>query len=146
MAERKIIYESLKHQAKGGFLIRAPSLERLLIDAALSFVDQQVCLDLIKDSVKKTVSVEAPSKENLMVKWIQSIHTLSEKERFLPKRIVFNKFNGKRIEATLFGDAYEPTRHGALGKIGAIACQQLQLEESTNGEMHFFARILFDGK
>lgn len=141
MPERKIIYESLKHKADGGFLIRAPSLERLFIDAALSMVDQQVSLDRIQDTKKQVLKIEATTKELLMVRWLEQIQGLMEKNQYLPKRIVFNKFDGKKIEATLFGDSYEALRHGTLSTIKTISCQQLQLEENQNGEMHFFAKI-----
>lgn len=142
MPERKIVYESIKHKAEGGFLIRAPSLQRLFIDAALSLIDQQVSLDLVKDPNKQTVKVSAPKKELLMENWLTHILALFEAHGFLPKRIVFNHFDGSKIEATLFGDTYEPTRHGSIQKINTVHCEQLQLEENKNtSEIHFSARI-----
>lgn len=144
MPERKIVYESLEHKADSGFLVKAPSLERLYIDAALALTDQLVELGTIQDTVKHTAAVTADDKESLMVKWLNEILFLFEKNKFLCKRIVFTKFDGKNIQASLHGDTYSPIRHGHVSEIKAVTYHQLQIGDLDHPDLHFFAKIFLD--
>lgn len=146
MPERKIAYESLKHKADGGFLVKAPSMERLYIDSALSLIDQLVALDRIKDTEKRILSTKGESKEDLMEKWLNEILLLVHQERFLPKRITFQKFDGKSIQATLFGDNFESLRHGSPPDLQTVTRERIQLGELRDEDMHFFAKVFLDVK
>ena len=146
MPERKLSYESLRHKAEGGFLIKAPSLERLFIDAALATTDQMTTLDRIKDSEKKTLVTKGTSKESLMVNWLNEILLLFSKDKFLCKRITFQKFDGRQIEASVFGDRYEPLRHGTIPNFQIITQERLQLGEIHDQDLQFFAKVSFPAR
>jgi SHS2 domain-containing protein len=144
MPERKIDYKRLEHKADMGFQLTAPSWQRLYTDAALCLTDIRVKLDRISDGEKRTVQVVAEDKEGLMVKWLTEILFLFEKGGFLAKRVVFTKFDGKSIQATLWGELYNPLRHGSVSEIKAVTYHQLQLGEEEKPEPHFFARVFLD--
>ena len=144
MPERKLEYQTLEHKADTGIMVTAPSLERLYIDSALALTDLMVKLDSVKDSEKRCVRVEAETRDSLMVRWLTEILFLFEKERFLSHRIVFTRFDGKSIEATLWGDRYDPIRHGHVSEIKAVTYHQLELGDRPQPEPHFFARIFLD--
>lgn len=144
MPERKLEYQQLEHKADTGFLVTAPSLERLYIDAGLSLTDQLVKLDLIEPSEKHTINVNAETREQLMVKWLSEILFLFERHQFIAKRIVFNQFDGKKITATLWGETYQPIKHGHVSEIKAVTYHQLELGDKSQPEPHFYARIFLD--
>ncbi len=144
MPERKIEYQKLEHKADMGFLVKAPSWQRLYTDAALSLTDIRVRLDRITDTEKRTVEVVSDDKEGLMVKWLTEVLFVFEKDRFLAKRVVITKFDGKSISATLWGEFYNPLRHGTVSEIKAVTHHQLQLGELPGVEPTFFARIFLD--
>lgn len=144
MPERKIEYQRLEHKADTGFLVKAPSWQRVFTDAALCLTDLRVQLDRISDGEKKTVRVQAEDKERLMVKWLTEVLFLFEKEKFLPKRVVFTAFDGRSIQATLWGESYNPLRHGSVSEIKAVTYHQLELGEVPGGEPLFFARVFLD--
>jgi len=141
MAERKIAYEPLRQSANGGFMVKAPSLERLYIDSALALTDHLASLDLLQDSIRQTVSVSGSTREKLMANWLNEILALFQNEKFLCKRIVFNSFDGKKISSTIFGDIYVPTKHGHVRNIKAMTTEQLILGEIEDADLHFFAKI-----
>lgn len=143
MPERKLEYENLKHKADAGFLLKAPSLERLYIDSALAMIDQLVTLDRVKDTEKRTLNVKGTSKETLMVAWLNEILAFFTAEKFLPKRITFQKFDGKEIQATFFGDKYDPLRHGSPALFKPVSPNQVQLGELHDQDLHFFAKVSF---
>ncbi len=144
MPERKISYELLEHTADTGFLVKAPSLERLYVDAALSLCDLIVKLDRIEEKDRKSISLTAPDRESLMVQWLNEILFLFERHKFLVRRIVFNHFDPKTIAATLWGQTYEPTKHGYVSEIKAVTYHQLQVGEGHSPEPHFYAKVFLD--
>ena len=144
MPERRIEYQTLEHKADTGFQVTAPSLERLYIDAGLALTDLMVKLEQIQTVEKRSVAVKADNRDQLMVKWLSEILFLFEREKLLVRRIVFNKFDGKSIEATVFGERYEPIRHGHVSEIKAVTYHQLEVGDRPLPEPHFFARVFLD--
>lgn len=141
MPEQKIEYELLEHKADTGFLVVAPSWEQLYVHAALALTDMLVRLDHIREKEKKTLSVKAANKESLLVNWLNEILFLFEKERFLAHRILFEKFDGSEIRAALWGEIYDPARHGHFSEVKAVTYHQLELGEDEKG---FFTRVFLD--
>ncbi len=142
----KVSYEVLEHKSDTGFMVTAPSFQRLYVNAALALTDMRVSLDLIDTGLKKTVEVSADDKESLMVKWLNEILYLFDAERFLCGVVVITEFSLKKIKATLHGQTYIPTKHGHVSEIKAVTYHQLQIGElnkSENGP-EFFARIFVD--
>lgn len=144
MPERSIEYQVLEHKADTGFLVKAPSLQRLYIDAALALTDMRVKLDRITDHEKQTVSVTADTRERLLVGWLNEILFLFERHQFLVRRLVFDTFDGKQIRATLWGQKYDPLRHGSLSEIKAVTYHQLKIGDVERPEPHFFAQVFLD--
>lgn len=141
MRERKIEYQTLNQKADLGFHLTAPSLERLYIDSALALTDLRVKLDQIKEEIKKTVALQAETRDDLLQAWLEACLSLFEREKFLPRRILFTRFDGKKLEATLHGELYAPLRHGTAGAFKKLSRKEFQLGEKENPEPHFFARI-----
>ena len=144
MAERAISYTALEHKADTGYLVEAPSLERLYIDAALALTDLLVKLPLIVEVEKRTIAVKNESRDALLVHWLNEVLSLFANQKFLAKRIVFTKFDGKQLSATLYGEAYVPVRHGHASEIKAVISQQLQVGMRSEPEHTFYARIFLE--
>lgn len=144
MPERTINYESLAHKADMGFKVQAPSLERLYIDSALALTDVLVKLNRIEARDKHQVAIEADSKENLLIKWLNEVLVLFEKHKFLSKRIVFTSFDGKKITATLIGESYDPIRHGHVSEVNSVTRHQLEIGTLSGSDNNFYARVFLD--
>jgi SHS2 domain-containing protein len=147
MPERKLSYEPLEHKSDTGFKVKAPSLQRLYVDNALALTDMMVKLGTIQEKDKRSVDAAGENREALMVTWLNEILFLFERHKFLSKRIVFNKFDGKTIQATVYGETYEPVRHGSVSEIKAVTYHQLELKELNDPkdpENLFFSRVFLD--
>lgn len=144
MPERKLSYESLSHSSDGGFRIKAPSLSRLFIDSALALTDLMARVDTIEEKDRRPLKVQAANREDLMMALLNEVNALFESEKFLCKRIVFNVFDGKKIDATAFGELHDPFRHGSLPevrKFGTPPVEMGEFEDSREPDNHFYARI-----
>jgi len=144
MGERQISYQRLEHKSDTGFLVRAPSLARLYVDAALALTDHLARLNTISDETRNQISLTAADKESLLVNWLNEVLYLFEQRKFLSKRIVLDQFDGKKISATLWGSDYNPIKHGHASEIKAVTYHQLELGYVEKPEPHFFARIFLD--
>ncbi len=146
MAERKVAYQTFQHQADSGFVVTAPSLERLYIDAALSLTDQLSRLERIECRDRKTIQISGESREDLMRCWLNEVLQLFERDQFLSHRIVFNQFDGKRLQATLWGELYQPLRHGHVIQPKAVDSHQIEMGDKEIPEPHFFAKVRLSSK
>ncbi len=146
MPERKIEYQQLNQKADIGLQISAPSLERLYIDAALALTDLRVKLDTIKEESRKSLVVQADGKDKLLTAWLGALLDLFAAEKFLPKRILFTRFDGKKIEATLRGETHVPVRHGTAGGFKKVSAKDLEVGEKAVPEPHFYARVFFESE
>jgi len=141
MAERKIDYQTFQHQAHSGFVITAPSLSRLYVDAALSLTDQLCRLDRIESRDRKELRVTGDTREELMRGWLNLILGAFAQEKFLSHRIVFNTFDGKQIVATLWGETYQPVKHGHISEVKLVEAGQIEIGDKATPEPHFFAKV-----
>jgi SHS2 domain-containing protein len=144
VSERKLSYESFSQSSDAGFRITAPSLQRLFIDSALALTDLMVKVDTIEEKDRRPIQAQATNCEDLMVAWLNEINSLFVKEKFFCRRIVFNHFDGKKIEATAFGELHNPFRHGSLPQVRTLKSPALEmgdLEDSREPENLFYARI-----
>ena len=146
MPERKLSYESLSHHSNAGFRIKAPSLQRLFIDSALALTDFMARVDTIDEKDRKPLKAQGGNREELMFAWLTKINALFERDKFLCKRIVFNHFDGKKIEATAFGETHDPFRHGSLPEMKTFGTPPVEMgdfEDSREPENLFYARVFF---
>jgi len=141
MPERALTYESINNKKHSGFIVTAPSWQRLYIDSALALTDLLVDLDLIKEIDKKTVEACGETKETLMVSLLNEVSKLFDTEKFLAHRVVFNTFDGKKITASLFGETYHNVRHGYASDIKSIHEKIVEMGESKREENQFYAKV-----
>lgn len=142
MPEPKIVYEKIEFRGQRGLFVRAPSWERLYINTALALVDHLVGITRIESEARQAVSLSAKDLPNLMEKWMTTICRLMTEGRFVPRRIVFEKFDGKSIGAVIHGEAYDPIRHGLIEEISVAKDPELALGEGSDSD--FFVKIFFN--
>jgi SHS2 domain-containing protein len=143
MPERRIDYEKLQRKADTGISVKAPSLERLYVNAGLALTDLMARLESIDEKERRQVKVSSESPPKLLTKWLNEIIRLFKEDKFVARRIVFDKFDGKTIQATLRGEAHDPLRHGLAIELKPIAVHQLELGDSPVPEPHFYVRIFW---
>lgn len=142
MPERKITYDRFQEQDRNGILVKAPSWERLYIDAALALTDVIGRLDAVDVVDKERLTASGKNTAELMLNWLNEILKLFREKKFLARRIVFEKFDGKTITATLSGESHKPLRHGVPPEIHVLESAHLSFGDGTNPEPHFFVKAV----
>jgi SHS2 domain-containing protein len=116
-------------------------MERLYVNVGLALTDLMARIESIEEKDRREVKISSESAPKLLLKWLNEILRLFEEDKFLARRIVFDKFDGKTIHATLRGEQHEPVRHGSGVSIKKLVADQLELGDSPHPEPHFYVRV-----
>jgi SHS2 domain-containing protein len=125
------------------------TLEGMFIQAGLGLASTMVPLLKSDNKTTRTILIEAPSSPDLLVKFLNEIIYMEEVDGFLlgsiPKLSIYDAAlktrANVRLETTLTGTIYNPSRHTINAHIKAATYHGLAIEE-THGE--FKVRVIFD--
>lgn len=143
MPERKITYDRISIQKDVGLILTAPSYERLFIDTALASTDFRFPLDLIETAEQKKIEVKAANLPALMTAWLEAVFSLSQKDKFIPKRIVFERFDQSSIKASLHGEKHNALKHGGNDSVIAVVPEGIRLGEAKLPESGFTVQVQY---
>lgn len=138
----KLNYQRINQKAEVAFFLEAPSWSRLFIDTALAFLDHWVRVERVQAVSNHKLQLEGKSKEDLLEKFLREAYLLTLKYRFMVSGIILDQFDGSSLKATLWGEPYDPAKHGSLPDAHDLQFQQLQLGESLPPSQGVFARVV----
>jgi SHS2 domain-containing protein len=105
-----IQYETFEHEADIGIRGFGGTMEEAFENAAVALYSVMVNISRINPAETKTVSVNAPDHELLLVEWLNALLSISDVER-----MVFKKFkvtmDGPRLSGTAWGEGLDRVRH-----------------------------------
>jgi len=87
------------------------------------------------------VTVEAADRETLLVAWLNELLYLHEVERFVAADFVIKALTELRLEAEVWGERVDRSRHLALGHVKAATYHMLQVVPTRDG---WEARVVVD--
>ena len=137
-------YRFIEHTADMGVEIEATSFESLLSEGLLALTDTLTEVGEVRAEVERQVELMAPSREDLLVDWLNELVYLFETESVLfrfGELGVEEESGGWRLRGTLRGERYDPDRHRIKRLIKAVTYHQLRVSSSSRG---WQARVIFD--
>ena len=133
-------FEFIDHTADVGIRVEAPTLEDLFETAGLAFTEVVTSAESLDCSVEQRFKLEEDNIETLLVSWLQELLYLLDTEE-----LVFARFQVKlhdcSLEATAWGEVFDPDRHMIKTEIKAVTYHQLEVAESDQG---WQAQVIFD--
>jgi len=134
-------YEQIPHTADIAVRVYGKDLKELFANAAYAMFDIIADLDGLKDTVSIDLDLKAPSKEELLVSWLDELLY-----NFYTKGIIFFRFDITTLgEKEIFGKAFG--RHVGENKnrlkteIKAATYHDLTIKETPDG---YSVEIVFD--
>ncbi len=137
-------YRFIEHTADMGVEVEAASFEELLSESLLALTDSLTEVGEVGAEVERQVELRAPSREDLLVDWLNELVYLFETESVLFRLAevgVEEEGGGWLLRGTLRGERYDPARHRIKTLIKAVTYHQLQVTSSSRG---WQARVIFD--
>jgi len=133
-------FEFIDHTADIGIRVQAPALEDLFETAGLAFTELVTSADSLDCRVERRFKLEEDDIETLLVSWLQELIYLLDTED-----LVFGRFQVKlqdfSLEASAWGDVFDPDIHTMKTEIKAVTYHQLEV---TKSDLGWQAQVIFD--
>jgi SHS2 domain-containing protein len=134
-------YQVLDHTADFMVEVYEDDLPGLFSEAARAFFDILTDSTTIQSREGVRVCVEAETLEELLVSWLTELLFLYETELWLFSRFEVSIFDDRQVEANLWGEKLDPSRHPIEREVKAVTYHRLGLVREETG---FRTTIVFD--
>ncbi len=134
-------YEIIDHPADLGLRAFGETKEDLFINAARAMFDQIADLNSIGDTLQRSIAVEAPNLEELLVRFLSELLYLFTSQAFLLSKFKVIRMGAQYLEAEARGEKFSPSRHQLKTEIKAVTYHNLKIDQDKTG---WKAEVIFD--
>jgi len=134
-------YELIDHTADIGVKAFGNNLSECFENAAKAMFDIITDSSEVENIGQYNIELQADDPEQLLVDWLSELLYLNS-----AKNLVFGFFkvnledNNKKMNATIFGEKYDISRHKAGAEIKAVTYHMLEIRKKKP----YHAQVLFD--
>jgi SHS2 domain-containing protein len=122
-----------------GLVAYGKSLAEAFANAAYGLFSLIVEPNKVKEKESRKVTVQAQDAEGLLFNWINELIYIFEVERLLFKSFDITEFTGQSLEATCWGEKYDPSRHQLKTGVKSATYHMLKVDGEKNR-----IRVIFD--
>ena len=130
---RPVKYRQLPHTADLAWRIRGDSLPELFENAAGALVATMTDRRYIRRLEKREITVESPDREALLVDWLNQLLYLFDVAGFLGREFQVTALTDQRLQATAWGERFDPERHPEKTAIKAATYHHLEIVPRGDG-------------
>lgn len=134
-------YKFIEHTADIGIEVKAASLRELFTLAAEGLFDLITESPLSGGGSSRKISLDADSKEQLLVKWLEELLYLFEIKKLLPAAYNIGNVSDTRLEADVICFPFDAVLHRPRYEIKAVTYHNLAIKKEEGG---YSVRIIFD--
>jgi SHS2 domain-containing protein len=137
------MYKTIEHTADVGISVEAPSLPELFTEAARAMFELMVTSRRgYIPSIEVPIEVEAPSLDQLMVRWLSELLFIFESRRLVLSKFWIDEMDEGRLVGSAKGLKFDDTRHSQAMMIKAVTYHRIRVERDASGAWR--AEIIFD--
>ena len=122
-----------------GLVAYGKSLAEAFANAAYGLFSLIVEPNKVKKKESRKVTVQAQDAESLLFNWINELIYIFEVERLLFKSFDITEFTGQSLEATCWGEKYDPSRHQLRTGVKSATYHMLKVDGEKNR-----VQVIFD--
>jgi SHS2 domain-containing protein len=134
-------YELVDHTADIGLAFTGTSAADLFAVAALALADLLFDPQEVSELEERWVGLVAPSREELLVRWLNELIYLRDADSFLWRSVEIRFEGDRRLSAVLRGEVFHPGKHCVRTGVKAATYHLLEVVEVAEG---WSARIILD--
>jgi SHS2 domain-containing protein len=132
-------FEFLEHVADAYVAAYGRNLSEAFQNAALAMFEVMTDTKKVEPKIKEKVVVEERDDKALLYSWLEQLLLKFEIEGKLYSRFdvseVLQIDKGWRLQATIFGEQFDPARHESKVGVKAVTYHQMEIGRSDNGYM-----------
>ena len=133
-------FEVINHTADIGIAAYGSDLKQAFANAAYGLFSLMVDLKSVGDRLSRQVDVEADTRDDLLVAWLNELLYIFEVESILFKRFMVDELTDTRLRSRCYGEEIDPSRHEIRMGVKATTYHMLKIEQD-NG---YRVQVLFD--
>jgi len=126
-------YRQLPHTADLAWRIRGQSFAELFENAAGALTATMTDRRYLRRRERRTVELESPDREALLVDWLNHLLYLFDVEGFLGREFHLTSLSERRLKATAWGEAFDPERHPEKSAVKAATYHHLEIRPWGDG-------------
>jgi protein archease len=134
-------YELVDHTADIGLAVTGESADELFAEAAVALADLLFDPQEVAELEERRVELEAPSRDELLVRWLNELIYLRDADSFLWRSVEIGFDGERRLSARLRGEVFHQGKHRVRSGVKAATYHLLEVIEVQEG---WSARIILD--
>ena len=136
------MHEVFEHTADLGLRIRSNSMPALFAEAGTALFELMVeNISDVQPRIQRRIHIEQPALDLLLFDWLNELLYLSDFEQMILCQFDV-RINHTLLEATVFGEPRDETRHQLDHEVKAITYHQLKLVQDPDGS--WLAEVILD--
>lgn len=124
-------FRILDHPADLGIEAHGKTPAEAFEQAALGLVSIIADASTVEARDCRNVTLHGSDLEHLLVRWLEEILYLYDGEHFLAGRFQISQLEMGRLEAVVYGEPFDPTRHQPRMDVKAVTYHLLQVRVKT---------------
>jgi SHS2 domain-containing protein len=126
-------FRILEHPADVGIEATGQTLREAFENAAHGLIWLIAGDESSEPTEERYIKLTGKDEENLLVKWLSEILFLFDAEDFLTSEVSVERITPTQLEAFVFGETFDPTKHETRLDVKAITYHQLAIERREDG-------------
>ena len=135
-------YRQIEHTADRGLQAWGATLPELFANAAEGMCAIYFDLPAVQPREERAVVAEGYDREEVLVDWLRQLLYGIEVDHFLPCRFDIARLDDTHLEARVWGEPWDPSRHRWHTGIKAVTYHDLHIEQGKRGV--WTVRVIFD--
>ncbi len=134
-------YELIDHPADLGLRVFGKTRKELFSNAARAMFDQIIDPGKVKPSLHRSLTVEAPNEEELLVCFLSELLYLFTSGELIPGKFRIRSLDDRHLQAEIWGDRFSISSYQLKTEIKAVTYHNLTIDHDKNG---WRSEIIFD--
>jgi SHS2 domain-containing protein len=134
-------FEVIDHTADAGIIAYGSDLKEAFANSAYGMFSLIADLDGVKEKVNRKIDVKSTDQEALLVDWLNELLYLFDVKHIIFKRFNITALSQNRLQAKVYGEKVDPSRHQLNTAIKAATYHMLKIERNKGVKVQFILDI-----
>lgn len=134
-------FEVIDHTADVGIIAYGSDLKEAFANSAYGMFSLIADLDEVSEKVSRSIDVRSTDREALLVDWLNELLYLFDVEHIIFKRFAIASLSQKRLQARVYGEKVDTSRHRLKTAVKAATYHMLKIEKNKEVKVRFILDI-----
>jgi SHS2 domain-containing protein len=134
-------FEVIDHTADVGIMAYGNDLKEAFANSAYGMFSLMADLDGVREKVSRKIDVHSTDREALLVDWLNELLYLFDVEHIIFKRFEITALSQKRLQAKVYGEKIDASRHQLKTAVKAATYHMLKIEKNEGVKVRFILDI-----